>query len=226
MPSVPLIVLGNGRGDYLTQTVASIRKHLSGYGPVTIVDDSGDAAHRDWLRRTVAPDLGASVVPVAARPAGYPAAMRRVWALAGGHDMACMWEEDFVLTEDVDLTDLAGVLAEHPYLTQIALLRGPWFGNEVAHGGLIEALEAQGQHFHEVTDGTHHWIEHRACFTGNPSVIPRRTFAHPWPSGDWSESRFGRGLFADPRARGAYWGRRGDPPRVEHIGVERVGQGY
>lgn len=226
--SIPLIILGNGRGDYLTQAVASIRKHLFGYGPVTIVDDSGDAAHRDWLRRTVAADLDASVVPVAARPAGYPAAMRRVWALAGGHDMVAFWEEDFLLAEDLDLADLAGVLAEHSYLTQIALLRGPWFGNEHAHGGLIEALEAQGQTFQEVADGAGHtWIEHRACFTGNPSVIPRRTFAHPWPSGDWSESRFGRELFgADPRARGAYWGTRSDPPRVEHIGVERVGQGY
>jgi hypothetical protein len=33
-------------------------------------------------------------------------------------------------------------------------------------------------------------------------------------------------LFTDPAARGAYWGRRGDPPIVEHIGDRRTGRDY
>ena len=228
MPSAPLIILGNGRTSCVARTVDSIRAHLSGFGPVTVVDDSGDENHRAWLRETVAPILDASVVPVASGRAGYPAAMQRVWALARAHESVAFWEEDFVLTEDVDLSELAAVLTDRPYLTQMALIRQPWFGNEIAHGGMIEALEAQGQHFTEVSDAHgHDWIEHRAVFTGNPSLIPARTLAHDWPSGDWSESRFGRALFgSDPRLRGAYWGRRSDLPRVEHIGHQRVGAGY
>jgi hypothetical protein len=181
--------------------------------------------YRAWLAETFPDALITAVAPDAA---GYWRAMRVVWAIArdSGADAVWMHEDDFVLSDDVDVTCLKRVLAEQPHLTQMALLRQPWWPNEHEHGGLVPALEAQGQVFEERTDGKHRWIEHRACFTGNPSLIPRRTFEHDWLEGAWSESRFGRLLFTDPTARGAYWGRRSDPPRVEHIGHQRVGRDY
>jgi hypothetical protein len=223
--SIPIIVLTNGRRDCIAQTIPSIHKHLSGVGDMVIVDDSGNTDYRAWLAAEF-PD--ALVTAVAPEPAGYWRAMRTVWAIARGSGADAVWlaEDDFVLLDDIDVTCLDRVLDEHEYLTQIALRRQPWFGNEIAHGGMLEALEAQGQTFGETTDRKHYWIEHRATFTGNPTLIPRRTFERDWPEGAWSESRFGRLLFADPLARGAYWGRRGDPPRVEHIGHERVGADY
>jgi hypothetical protein len=223
--SIPIIVLTNGRWDCIAQTVPSMAKHLTGVGDMVIVDDSGDTAYREWLV-TEFPD--ALVTAVGEHAAGYWRAMRCVWRIARDSGAPAIWfhEDDFVLLDDVDLTELAGILAERRHLTQIALLRGPWWPNEHEHGGLIPALEAQGQTFTEHNDGEHWWIEHRACFTANPTLIPWRTFEHDWPSGAWSESRFGRELFADPDARGAYWGRRSDPPRVEHIGHERVGRDY
>jgi hypothetical protein len=223
--SIPLIVLTNGRRDCISQTILSIHKHLTGCGDMVIVDDSGDPDYRAWLAAEF-PD--ALVTAVAEQPAGYWRAMRTVWDIARGSGADAFWmhEDDFVMHEDVDLPCLDRVLEEQPHLTQIALLRGPWFGNEHEHGGVIEALEYQGQRFTEHTDGKHWWIEHRACFTGNPCLVPRRTFARDWPEGAWSESRFGRLLFADPDARGTYWGRRSDPPRVEHVGHERVGHNY
>jgi hypothetical protein len=222
---IPLIVLTNGRRDCISQTVPSITKHLTGYGDTVIVDDSGNREYRAWLA-TEFPD--ALLTAVGPEPAGYWRAMRTVWSIARGSGADAVWlaEDDFTLLDDLDVACLDRVLDEHPYLTQIALRRQPWFGNEIAYGGMLEALEAQGLMFAETSDGKHHWIEHRACFTGNPCLIPQRTFAHDWPEGEWSESRFGRLLFADPLARGAYWGRRDDPPRVEHIGHERVGTDY
>jgi hypothetical protein len=221
----PIIVLTNGRCGCISQTIPSIHKHLTGVGDMVIVDDSGDLNYRAWLAAEF-PD--ALVTAVSSEPAGYWRAMRTVWAIArgSGADSVTFWEDDFLAREDVDVTCLDRVLDEKQHLTQIALLRQPWWGNEYKHGGLIPALEAQGQVFTEQTDGRHHWIEHRACFTGNPTVIPTRTFEHDWPEGAWSESRFGGRLFADPEARGAYWGSRRDPPRVEHIGHERVGTNY
>ncbi|SET48919.1 hypothetical protein [Nonomuraea wenchangensis] len=220
--SVPLIVLGNGRKDCITQALASIRANLSGVGSPLIVDDSGDAAYRDWLQA----EFTAEVVPVAEDRAGYWRAMRRVWQAAAGCRWVFFWEEDFVLNQPLDAADLATVLDGHPYLTQVALVRQPWFHNERERGGLIEALEAQGNLFQQRTEDTYSWIEHRACFTGNPSLIPASTLRRPWPEGDWSESRFGRELFTDPKARGAYWGRRDDTPLVTHIGHERAGHDY
>lgn len=196
---------------------------------MVIVDDSGDDAYGAWLERefTGGPFDG-HVVHLIDGPHGYWRAMQAVWSLVRGWgvDAFFMLEDDFTFNEDVYLGCLARVLDEQPHLTQMALLRQPWFGNEHAAGGLIEALEQQGQTFTERGDGLHDWIEHRACFTGNPSLIPRRTFERDWPEGAWSESQFGRLLFSDPDACGAYWGRREDPPRVTHIGHERVGTDY
>ncbi|MGI5274754.1 hypothetical protein ACQEUU_37355 [Nonomuraea sp. CA-218870] len=219
---VPLILLGNGRKDCITQAVASIGTNLLGVGPVLIVDDSGDPAYRAWLQA----EFRVEVVPVAEERAGYWRAMRAVWQAAADCHQLVFWEEDFILNQRLDVADLAEALDGHPYLTQIALVRQPWFGNEHHHGGVIEALEAQRNHFQQRTDGTHSWIEHRACFTGNPSLLPASTLRRPWPEGDWSESRFGREMFRDPKARGAYWGRRGDSPLVTHIGHERAGHDY
>lgn len=230
--TVPLIVPTNGRPECISRTIRSAQQHLSGVAGMVIVDDSGDATYGQWLADEFIGGPWDGKVMHLPEPHGYWRAMQYVWGLArhwaATYDTSAFFflEDDFTFNEPVDVEELAGVLDTHPYLTQIALLRQPWFANEHAHGGLIGALQAQGQVFTECTDGTHWWIEHRACFTGNPCLIPRATFARDWPEGDWSESRFGRVLFADGRARGAYWGRLTDPPRVEHIGHHRVGTGY
>lgn len=219
---IPAIVLTNGRACII-RSLPSALGSVAGIGSVTIVDDSGNPEYRAWLAEEFP---GHTIVPVADEAAGYWRAMQTVWALAAGTSHVFFVEDDFTFNRPVDLAELAAVLDAYDHLTQIALLRQPWFHNEHNHGGLIEALEAQGQAFEQRTDGHRSWIEHRACFTGNPSLIPARTLAQPWPEGAWSESRFGRQLFKNRAARGAYWGRRGDPPAVTHIGHERAGRDY
>lgn len=226
--SVPLIVLTNGRPECISKTIPSAQQHLHGVAGMVIVDDSGDPTYGQWLEDEFIGGPWDGKVLHLPEPHGYWRAMQAVWALARHWDVphVAFLEDDFTFNTGVDLDDLAGVLDTHPHLTQMALLRQPWWPNEHEHGGLIPALEAQGQIFTERTDGTHTWVEHRATFTGNPCLIPRRTFTQDWPMGDWSESRFGRLLFLDKAARGAYWGRLTDPPRVEHIGHHRAGTAY
>ena len=229
---VPLIVLTNGRPDCISRTIPSAIDHLTGVAVMVIVDASHDDVYGQWLKdEFIGGPFDGKVLHLEGEP-GYWRAMQAVWSyaryltdfLAADHWM--LLEDDFLFHEDIDLADLAGVLDDQPHLTQMALLRQPWFGNEHAAGGLIEALEQQGQFFTEVYDGRRWWVEHRACFTCNPTLIPRRTLNKDWPEGAWSEAQFGRLLFQDPDARGAYWGRRSDPPRVEHIGHQRVGTEY
>lgn len=230
--TVPIICLTNGRPDCIAKTIPSAIDHLTGVSDMVIVDDSGDETYGHWLEdEYLGGPFNTSVLHITGQH-GYWRAMKMVWDLArhfyGSFQTEAFFflEDDFVFNEAIDLTALARVLAERPYLTQMALLRQPWWPNEHQHGGLIGALEAQGQVFTERTDGTHRWMEHRACFTGNPSLVPRRTFQQDWPEGAWSESRFAKNLFTDPQARGAYWGKRTDPPRVEHIGHHRAGTDY
>jgi|GEM_PF-1846571 len=208
-----VVVLSN-RGDaYVHDAIASLAEHVTGWGELTIVDDSGDEDHRARMAVRY-PD--AQIVPVAPKPAGYGRAMGTVFdVMAGEH--ALFWEEDFRAVSDIDLEALTAHLRGDPWLAQVALLRGPWFGNEHATGGVIEAREAQGAKFTRVGGLIRH-VDH---FTSNPSVLPRWVWERGWPEGDWSESRFGRQLVADGHGFAYIDG----GVMVEHVGV-RSGFGY
>jgi hypothetical protein len=218
---VQLIVLSNRQHLYLPATLDSIVEHVTGYDRLTVVDDSGDA---DW-RRVLATALAArtdltvpaEVVAVAEEPAGYHAAMQTVFAAAGGSHVA-LWEEDFLAIAAIDLAELADILDARPHLAQLALMRQPWYANEIAAGGVLEAKAHLGDEI-ELVDGV---FEHRSFFTCNPTVLPRRTLVHEWPSSAWSESVFAQQLLRDASVRfGMMPG-----VRVEHIGAVKAGFDY
>lgn len=205
-----LIVLTNRTNRYLPLSLASIAEHVAGVTRLTIVDDSGDASFRAKLGKRH------EVVAVAAEPAGYVPAMTTVFQMAEGENVA-FWEEDFLAIGPVDLDAMARALDEREHLAQLALMREPWYANEILAGGVLEAKAAQGDEI-ELVDGV---FEHRAFFTCNPTVLPRRTLDRPWPTGEWSESQFGQRLLKDPSVRfGMLPG-----VIVEHVG-ERTGFGY
>jgi len=210
---VHLVVLSNRLDAYLPDTIDSLAAHVNGVDQLTVVDDSGDPMWREHVEAT----LGIDVVAVAAEPAGYQAAMQRVFDVAQGEHFA-LWEEDFRALEAIDLNEMARILDERPHLAQLALLRGPWYANEVAAGGVLQARANDG-HEIELVDGV---FEHRAFFTCNPTVLPRRTFTRTWPQRHFSEAAFGSELLRDPSTRfGMLPG-----IRVEHVGHERTGFNY
>jgi hypothetical protein len=83
--SIPLILLGNGRKDCISQAIPSAREHLKGLGSLVVVDDSGDDTYRDWL----AAEFDVMVAGLGNGRVGYWRAMQAVWALMsyqdGGH---------------------------------------------------------------------------------------------------------------------------------------------
>lgn len=230
--SIRLLVMTDGRDDYLARTLASINEMVT--GPITrrtIHDDSGDPDHVAWLLRTYP---GYTVVAPASR-AGFGGAIRSAWA-----SMLCACvteqfvfatEDDFVFNRPVNLDAMVDVLTVNLHLVQLALRRQAWNAAERAAGGVIEQ---QPDAYEEVTahNGTR-WLTHRQFFTTNPSLYRRTLCGMAWPDGDQSEGRFTAQLLTDgsPEVSGAavrfgYWGARTDPPWVEHIGVERAGNGY
>lgn len=192
---------------HITDCLRSVDRCLTGHTDITFIDDSGDTQHSQWLTRY------GKVVEVGG--GGYTAAMREACKEAGVQQ--CFWlEEDFTILEPVHLDELAEILWHRPYLAQIALLRGPHFPVEHQHGGLIEALQAQGHSFTEV----HGVIEHTATFTANPSLWRAEVWAAGWPTGRWSEE-----MKRDQLLTKGY--RFGFLPRIRvaHHG-EREGHGY
>lgn len=206
-----LLIIGSYRGrKYIDGCVRSVTEHVTGCDRILVVDDSGDAEHRAWLNNHF------HWMPVAEANAGYGPAMTTVFneaANSGGNHFAFV-EEDFRFTKPVDLSQWADHLDSHPYLAQIVAQRNAWFGNEIAAGGMLEALDGH----RETVDGL---IEHRMFFSGNPTVLPRRTFERNWPTGQWSENQFRDRLLENPQTRFAIT----PDIRVEHVG-ERSGTGY
>lgn len=202
------VIVGSYRKlNYLPRCIQSLKQHVVGVSDIVFVDDSGDAETHEWIRRHgTLVDVGGC---------GYGAAMKAACEAAEG-EMAFWVEEDFSFLQEVRLGEIRQILHDRPYLAQIALLRGPHFEVEHEHGGVIEALKAKGHEFRDVQNV----IEHRATFTGNPSVWRGSVFASGWPDCKWSED-----AKRDQLLKQGY--RFGYLPgiRVEHDGV-RSGKNY
>lgn len=192
---------------HIETCLKSVDNHLRGHTEIIFIDDSGDPHHSTWLTQH------GKVIETGAR--GYTTAMQHLCAAALGRQ-AFILEEDFELLTDVHIDELAEHLYHRPYLAQIALLRGPHFPVEHTHGGLIEALQAQGHRFHHVGG----LIEHSATFTCNPSLWRADVFTSGWPHGRLSEE-----LKRDQLKQRGYRFAFLPGIRVAHHG-ERQGHGY
>ncbi len=215
-----LTFLTNGR-EHIFHTAPLVLDNLDRKPNYTIlVDDSGDPAFRERLHAELG-GLVDRIVYVGDEALGFNAAMKTLWRVAGeyGPDYFLHWEDDFVPLRRVESERMRTTIGCNYGLVQMALLRQPWFENEKEHGGVIAAREAAGGIFHGINGLEASWIEHRDHITLNPALWPAWVLGQDWPDGQWSESAFGRRLFAmHPMHRAAYWGD-GRTPDVEHVGM-------
>lgn len=234
MLDVTLLVITDGRRQYLERTLASAAENLvtsDGTDPIrrrVMVDDSGDQAYAQWLDES----FGRFHIVHTPGRTGFGAAIQAGWDEVDadhpktgrrGTGFVFHLEDDFTFNRPVQLDRLAALLDRRADIAQVALRRQPWNDAERRAGGIIE------QHpdaYTETRDGDDAWLEHRQFWTTNPSLYRTSLIARGWPTGDHSEGHFGIGLCEDPELRFAYWGARSDGPWVEHIGAERAGTGY
>lgn len=204
--TTPLVVLSNRKEAYLPQALASFGEHTDDtWAPdIHIVDDSGDPAWRALLLAKFGDRV--TVHAVADRPAGYTAAMERVWELGRELDSRVfLLEEDFVFVEKFDIGWLHQILDANKRLAQVALLREPWYPIEKPRG----VMDAQQQRVDTERkavgrahttwvwhDWPHVFRSHDAGFTGNPSLLNKAVFDVDWPAGSWTESAMGDRLIA------------------------------
>ena len=221
---ITMLVMTDGRADCLARSMATYDRLAGPIHRRVIHDDSGDAQYLAHLRRTY-PDW--TLITTGQR-SGFAGAYRSAWGWLATHcdtDWVFSTEDDFEIGADVDLAQMAVVLAAHPHLAQMALQRQPWNEREREAGGIV-AMDRPS--FTPRTDGVHDWLEHRKFYTTNPHLVAASFVRrHEWPAGRQSEGRFSVGLFrSDPAVTCGFWGTADDPPRVHHIGAQRAGVGY
>lgn len=209
---IALVVVTDGRGEYLEQSIESLA--VEAFDCWIVVDDSGDSEYGAWVDELMQPDIAVHHE----RRCGLAAAVQSGWraAMDADADFVFHSEEDFVYGVQPDLPAMALALDRRPTWAQIAMKRQPWSPEEVAAGGFMEMYpEAYRE---TVTSGLGRFTVHQRCFSLNPCLIPRRIFESGWPDGNEAEQT------ARLVAQGfefAYWGGKADPPVVEHIGETR-----
>lgn len=221
----------DGRRECISRTIPSALEHLRApWGAMVIHDDSGSSTYRWWLNQQFGP-LGFEVVWNPKGRQGFGGAIRKAWSYireelpADAGRYVFHLEDDFTFNRNVDLVEMARVLAHNPHLVQMALRRQPWNDTERAAGGIVECDPWAYEERIDWSDTQ--WLEHRKFFTTNPSLYPRTLCDIDWPTGARSEGKFGCELFgSDSTARSGFWGERYSGEWVEHIGSERVGMNY
>jgi hypothetical protein len=221
-----MTVLTDGRKQYIDEALQSwIDVYDDQIKYKFIIDDSGDKDYREWLKNRF-PSF--EVIPVAEKRAGYAKAMKKVFKtiIDSGQRYCLHVEDDFILLKPFLIKDVIYVLEQMPELSQISFMRQPWYENEIKHGGVIEALEADGGSFSQRTTGDTSWVIHNAFWTCNPSIFPAWVAKRKWPDPPWSEMFFGKWLRRDGKVFGIWGNKKSDWVTVEHIGKEKNGTEY
>ena len=195
--TVALLLIHDGRLEYLAKTATSAAEHLPDFDQYIVVDDT---TH----------DLG------------FCGAIQNGWDQVET-DHVFHLEGDFTFNAPVPVGEMIALLERHHELAQVALKRQPWNEQEKAAGGIVEL---HPDDFTERTDALAVWTEHRRFFTTNPSVYSARLCRLGWPQEPQSEGVFTHRLLKDPLLRFAFWGGKFDPPLVEHVGAVRAGSRY
>ncbi len=197
-----LLVIDDGRADYLFRALNSVKRNLPAFEHTVTVMDIGHKL-------------------------GFSGAVQEGWrqVLQTGADHVFHLEGDFAINQPVELERMIAVLERMPHLTQMSLLRQAWNREEKAAGGIVHQAPDE---YTERTDGDDTWTEtQRFIFTTNPSVYSTQLCRRGWPDEQHSEGVFGGVLRRErPDARCGIWGAKWDPPRVTHLGAHRTGWGY
>lgn len=222
MSGIAIVIVTDGRRDCLERTVASLQWAWgdNAVDRIVVVDDSCDREHWEWIDRHLA--MYERVRHM--RKMGFGGAIQSAWREVGGSDFIFHLEDDFIFNEPIDVVGMCGVLNVETDVAQMALKRQPWSPEEIEVGGF---MEQHPEDYHDRVTMGHCWCWQRRFFTTNPSFYRGSLTLRGWPNGPESEGRFGLQLLADqPEAKFGFWGHKADPPRIHHIGEERVGSGY
>jgi glycosyltransferase involved in cell wall biosynthesis len=217
-----ILIFTDGRKDYLEETIASLRQAWGDQpvDEVVIINDSSSAKYQYWLRQEYPGDR--QIHHQGRR--GFAGAIQSGWDAVIGHDWIFHLEDDFIFNEPLNLEGMKTVLRERPDIVQMALKRQPWNDLEREAGGFMERFPSA--YTNEITDG-YRWCWQQIFFTTNPSLYRGSLMERGWPQESESEGKFGLRLMkANPDVKFGFWGHKADPPRVHHIGAERVGKGY
>jgi hypothetical protein len=204
--TVALLVIGNGRLDYLHDTVEAALTHLPEMDHYLMIDDSGEASVQRELERNY-PDFTTRYHD---RNYGMARAVQSGFeaVLATDADYVFWLEEDMVILEPPPVRTAIGILQAYPVLAQMLFQRQCLTPDE-HEGGSVAA----GLHATRFCDSAK-WSWQNTLFSLNPCLIPRNVLELGWDEDN--EAGMTKKLLAHGFTFGVW-----DGQYVEHVGVRR-----
>lgn len=193
-----------------------------------ISDDSQNPVFAEYLDASF--DHSNCVIGHHATKTGLCASIDWAWKqLPDKCELVQHLEDDFILDRPVNLEHIAYVLGRSHWISQIWLMRGPWYAAEREAGGIFahripkywtvrsmpgpEDINGWPLYFTEYMGGR--------FWTHNPSLYPMwivKRMKREYPKGPWCEEQMAQWTW-DQGLRSAFWGRPDEQPHAKHIGV-------
>lgn len=201
-----LLVLGHGRWDYLGETLAALDASVG----LDFFDRHVMSLDVDFAPENGPGGVSWEILATGGRR-GLIANVQQGWDALGDDEWVFHCEEDFVV-HDAPLDAMREVLVANPSVAQMVLERQPLNASEVANRGLLGAENIP--EFDTWGNPGAYWREQSHLFSFNPCVYHSSVATKAG-----TETHVTQRLRAEGRTFG-FWGRQGDAPRCEHIGVE------
>ncbi len=216
---IALIVFTDGRFEYLTQTMQSLKSNVNyPFYCKTIVNDTGVPEANSWLINNYSPEFKIISHKIK-RGLGY--SIQAAWSdIPKDTEYIFHLEEDWLFNESICLDDLIKILKNRPLLAQMLLKRQPW-GDDAPFGGYINK-EPDAFVEYKLQDEELYWVEHTKFFSFNPCIYPYTITQLGIES--VTEGKLGDYLKQLQEVKFGIFGKKDDAPRVTHIGYKRADQ--
>lgn len=220
---ISVLFLTDGRVPRtIDDAIESARNNLQGALGAIIIDDSANPDYAAYLDEA----YSSFRILHHSERLGLGGAVRSAWmaAMATPCKYVVHWEDDFVAHESIDLNAMGRLLDAQPHLAQLVLKRWPWSDAEKAVGGQIEVAPDE---YDDCFSDDGDWVEHRTdgqslhVFSFNPCLISRKAIEVALATAENFLEQGVTDALLRAGYRFGYWGRRQDPPTVEHISISR-----
>lgn len=214
-----IIILTDGRNDYLARTLESMEKHLvfpEGSEVFKImVDDWPEDRDLKELKK-LSKKYKIDKLVLNDSNIGIDKTVQKAWSLVP-EDIDYIWhqENDFEYLDLVNISKMMKVL-ESPIIVQTALVRQPWFPDEKEAGSLMNTRPSR---FKQASVAGEDIIIHRDHFTHNPSLYKRKWIAQ---MDNYNEYNFKDYILKNNSVvYFAYMGKIENPHAIVHIGEKK-----
>lgn len=212
-----VLIFHDGRIEYLIETLKSFKDNIkfpSEPHKILICDTPG-ATESDLSQ--IKKKYKINQIVINEERLGIFGSVQKAWSLIPKNtEYVFHLENDFVFNEEIEIERLTKALSVNKHIFQIALLRQPWYKDEIRKGGIYKNVGG----FRNANIAGLDIVLHRHFFTHNPCIYPVR-FAQQIPN--YNEYTYVRHLRRqDPNGFCAFLGTLTDNPKVTHIGEYKI----